>query len=143
MAETYHVSSGNFYDRVTQIVKECCDENTEAMVRSVTKAARTSRNALRKRKGTTIHGTLARVGSTGKYAAGWQLYMGKRELADGHFDVTVANKTKPSLTHLLEDGHVKYIFGRGPQGFVDGDGHIEAAYEEGAEILRGQTVDNP
>ena len=44
---------------------------------------------------------------------------------------------------LIENGHVKYIFGRGPYGFVRAHKHIEPAYEAGAKKMKGATVDNP
>lgn len=140
----YQVSAGTFYDRVVEIVKENMDENVDAMRKQVLQAARKSRNELKGYKGTHIHGVLREVGwSTGRYATGWKVYYHKGELAYGHFEAVVANASVPQLTHLIENGHVKYIFGRGPYGFVRAHKHIEPAYEAGAKKMKGATVDNP
>lgn len=140
----FQVSAGTFYDRVVEIVKENMDDNVKEMQKEVKSAARRSRNKLRSYKGHTITGVLRPMGfSTGQYAAGWEAYFHGAELSYGHFEAVVANKSKPTLTHLLENGHVKYIFGRGPLGRVKAYKHIEPAYEYGARRLKGATVDNP
>lgn len=144
MASHFTVSSGTFYNRVIEIVKENMDENTEAMRKQVMSAARTSRDELRSYKGRYVRGRLSPVGSsTGRYAASWQVYHHRGELQYGHFEATVANKGRHMLTHLLENGHVKYIFGKGPLGRVSAHKHIEPAYEKGAAKMKGATVDNP
>lgn len=54
------------------------------------------------------------------YANGWSV-----NTADVNWkgiEVTIYNKTKPQLTHLLNNGHVKQNGGR-----VAGDGHIDDA----------------
>lgn len=65
----------------------------------------------------------------GKYAKGWKATEEKQQVGSG-ITVVVANKKKPSLTHLLEKGHEK----RGG-GFVSGKKHIEPAFEEAVEEL--------
>ena len=46
---------------------------------------------------------------TGEYARGWSA---KKEMTDGGIKMTIYNKTKPQLTHLLEFGHAKRGGGR-------------------------------
>jgi len=46
---------------------------------------------------------------TGEYARGWT---SKKETSDGGIKMTIYNKTKPQLTHLLEFGHAKRGGGR-------------------------------
>jgi len=46
---------------------------------------------------------------TGEYARGWTA---KKEMTDGGLKMTIYNKTKPQLTHLLEFGHAKRGGGR-------------------------------
>lgn len=58
---------------------------------------------------------------TGRYAKGWT--SDERSEGDGSVTVTVHNKTKPGLTHLLEHGHG----GPHPAGAHP---HIEAAANE-------------
>ena len=65
---------------------------------------------------------------TGEYAEGWA-YRAELKGFGGYY-VRVYNKTKPSLTHLLEFGH-------GGPSPAPAHVHIEPAYEAGAEeILR-------
>lgn len=143
MASSINIGVGTFYDTVYSIVRENVDTNSEAMKSNIQRAARKSRDMLRRYRGMYRRGSLAPKGSTGAYAAGWTAYFHSAELGEGHFKAVVANKAKPSITHLVEDGHVKYIFGRGPLGRVAPHPHIEPAWEVGAEMLRGETVDNP
>lgn len=66
---------------------------------------------------------------TGKYAKGWAAKAEK----SGPFvtTVTVYNKNKPSLTHLLEHGHPTRDGGR-----VDGRPHIEPAEQEAVSTYK-------
>lgn len=65
--------------------------------------------------------------ASGKYARGWDFsFKAKR----GELTVEVGNTTKPSLTHLLEKGHMD----RGG-GWVDEHEHIEPTYDEAVKLL--------
>jgi len=46
---------------------------------------------------------------TGEYARGWA---SQKEMSEGSIKMTIYNKTKPQLTHLLEFGHAKRGGGR-------------------------------
>lgn len=65
---------------------------------------------------------------TGKYGPGWDYSFSAR---GGEFKVVVHNTSKPSLTHLLEKGHMT----RGGGHWVSGRKHIEPAYERGSNEL--------
>lgn len=54
---------------------------------------------------------------TGDYAKGWTA---KKEVSEGHIKMTIYNKNKPQITHLLEHGHAKRNGGR-----VSGIPHIK------------------
>ena len=62
------------------------------------------------------------------YAGGWDYGIDKD--AYGGISVTVHNKSKSSLTHLLEKGHMAR-----DGGWVSAREHIEPAYELGVKIL--------
>lgn len=59
---------------------------------------------------------------SGEYADGWSR---KTNARGGSTEVTIYNKEKPSLTHLLENGHAKVGGGR-----VQGIPHIQPAYNK-------------
>jgi hypothetical protein len=59
---------------------------------------------------------------SGEYADGWSR---KTNRKGGSTEVTIYNKEKPSLTHLLEFGHAKVGGGR-----VPGIPHIRPAYDK-------------
>ncbi|TDX52141.1 HK97 gp10 family phage protein [Orenia marismortui] len=66
---------------------------------------------------------------TGEYADGWSRRTSTR---GGQVEVTIYNKDKPQLTHLLEFGHALKDGGR-----VDGTPHIRVGYENNInEMLR-------
>ena len=77
---------------------------------------------------------------TGEYAAGWAA--SSEEDRDGWVESTVHNKTRWQLTHLLEKGHQKFIYGHNTGERVPAYPHIEPAYAVGAQILEQATVDN-
>ena len=65
--------------------------------------------------------------SSGKYARGWDYTFTAKK---GELTVEVGNTTKPSLTHLLEKGHMD----RGG-GWTGGIEHIEPTYDEAVALL--------
>lgn len=72
---------------------------------------------------------------TGKYQKSWATK--KTKESSGKTEITVYNRAKPGLTHLLEKGHAKRGGGR-----VSGKVHIAPAEEYAvsqleAEIMRG------
>ena len=63
-----------------------------------------------------------------KYRTGWDY---RFKAKGGNLTVEVGNTTKPSLTHLLEKGHMTRNHG----GWVSAREHIEPAFEKTVEML--------
>lgn len=69
---------------------------------------------------------------TGEYAKGWAI---KREKGkSGIVDVTVYNKKKPQITHLLENGHL-IINEKGEFGRFNGVKHIAPVVDWASDAL--------
>ena len=66
-------------------------------------------------------------GRSGRYAKGWRVKKVKQE--GRRYEVIVHNKTDYQLTHLLENGHVKVLWGKRTGGFVKAEPHIKKAEE--------------
>lgn len=93
-------------DSITVQMREVMDEVSEAYQKGVSKAVtKVAKDSATKLKSSSPK-------RTGKYARGWSVKK------DGDKSATVYNKTAPSLTHLLENGHVirnkKGTYGRAP-----------------------------
>lgn len=69
---------------------------------------------------------------TGAYRKGWKIKTEKQTLNDDVASVTVYNKDRGYLTHLLENGHQKAGGGR-----VAAIPHIKPAEEEARQYLDG------
>ena len=67
---------------------------------------------------------------TGEYARGWSYRVEFESRED--IRVSVYNRTKPQITHLLEYGHAKVNGGR-----VEGRPHIRPAEEQAEKKLEG------
>ena len=67
---------------------------------------------------------------TGEYARGWTSKVEFESSED--IRVRISNRTKPQLTHLLENGHAKVNGDR-----VDGRPHIRPAEQDAADKLVG------
>ena len=72
-------------------------------------------------------------GDTGDYASGWRMRTEYDHF--GGYYVRIYNASKPSLTHLLETGHEKWVHGIDTGERVPGYKHIEPAYETGCEAM--------
>lgn len=136
MANGYVVNSGDFYSTVSKFVQENIDRNQEQVEGDVKQAAQICVDTIK----------AAAPKDTGNYAKGWKHY--DSVSADGEAKSVCANATKPSLTHLLENGHEVFTQGWGDaypkdRGFrTRAFPHIETGYEAGAAYLGGITVDN-
>lgn len=69
--------------------------------------------------------------NTGEYAEGWASKVEYESAED--IRVRIYNRTKPQITHLLENGHAKRNGGR-----VDGKPHIAPAEKEIEKKLEGK-----
>lgn len=91
---------------VTAQMKELLDEINKDIERS----AKTNIQTVAKESAQKLRNSSPK--RTGEYAQGW----GVKRL--GELDVVTYNKSKPGLTHLLENGHIirnkKGVFGRAP-----------------------------
>ena len=136
MANGYVVESGDFYSTLTQFVKENIDRNQGQVEGDIKQAAEICVDTI----------TAEAPKDTGDYAKGWKHY--DSVSGDGEAKSVCANATKPSLTHLLENGHEVFTQGWGDaypkdRGFrTRAIPHIETGYEAGAAYLEGLEVDN-
>lgn len=128
--ENASASFEGFGEVVAKMVAEHVESQQKAGGDLVRKAGRKTASELRKTS----------PKRTGRYAAGWG--MTSESDSDDHVEVTVHNKRRWQLTHLLEKGHVKFIFGHNTGERVRAIPHIAPAYEVGAEMLRNASVDN-
>lgn len=116
MAYDITVSDGN---ELTIAIKKALEDYSEEVGQGVRKAAeKTAREAVQKLKVTSPK-------KTGEYAAGWTSKKVRTAATGDVVDITIHNKTKPGLTHLLEKGHALKDGGRAPA-FV----HIKPVEEE-------------
>lgn len=125
----------DFYSTLMEMVKETVDQNVDAMVENINEAADDAVDHLKGRHWERNYWTAKARETAGLYNKGWKAY--KHRVTDGHYKVVVANSTKPRLTHLLERGHAKFIWGRPTGGRVEGIEHISTAYKIGAAKLMG------
>lgn len=125
MAGSATIRIDSFAATLTEMAEGVVTQDDEQLRRDVRAAARTTTDELR-------NGALTPA-VTGEYAAGWGY---ETELGVGHVKVTVRNKEKPGLTHLLEKGHEKFVSGVDTGERVRAYPHIEPAYEVGADRLR-------
>lgn len=112
-------------EAVTALIADYMVELRAANERDVKAAGRVSRDKLR-------HETPAdapQYRDWGEYQQGWQ--MSTKKTAYGDVTVTIKNKAKPGLTHLLEEGHVM-ANGKSSKAYP----HIKPAGEDGVEELR-------
>lgn len=117
------ISAGDLTAAISQMVTQTIEDNDKVLTKRIRKACNKSRSYLRENSPI----------KTGGYAAGW------RTRIEGSFPYsitgTVYQAKKPGLTHLLEKGHAKWLFGRPTGERVDGIPHISDAYEEGKKEL--------
>lgn len=125
MAGSATIKIDAFAATLTEMAEGVVTQDDEQLRRDVQAAARATTDELR-------NGALTPA-VTGEYAAGWGY---ETELGVGHVKVTVHNKKKPGLTHLLEKGHEKFVDGVDTGERVRAYPHIEPAYEVGADRLR-------
>lgn len=108
-----------------EIVKELkaySDEVAEGIKKAV--------NDVAKETVRTLKTTSPRSPRGGKYARGWTFKVEFESPED--IRVRISNRTKPQLTHLLENGHAKVNGDR-----VDGKPHIRPAEQAAADKLVG------
>ena len=111
-------SIDNFGDVLADALSQFSDEETHKVKNIVTESAKNCAKDLRKTS----------PKKTGKYAKGWTAHKDSETNLDVTY--TIHNKAKPSLTHLLENGHAKQNGGR-----VEAIPHIAPAEQKMEEDI--------
>lgn len=117
------VSVEQFADEVTEIYRNYSDEVMKEVDEAVKDVAEKSRDELKVAGGF--------KNRTGKYRRGWTMTIEETRLG---IKATVHNKVY-QLTHLLESGHAKFLWGRATGEQVQAFPHIEAVNEEAQRKL--------
>lgn len=105
---------------IVKELKDYSDEVAEGLKKSVKDVAKETVR--------TLKATSPR--DTGEYARGWTSKVEFESMED--IRVRISNRTKPQLTHLLENGHATVNGDR-----VDGRPHIRPAEQAAADKLVG------
>ena len=98
-------------EQLAEILRDYSEELTEEVSQAVETTGKATTKELRAVSDRLHH-------RSGNYAKGWTVT--KIEKTWKGIEVTVYNKNKPGLAHLLNNGHAKRGGGR-----VSGDGHID------------------
>lgn len=117
------VNLNNFASEVTKITKEYADEVTDKTEAAIMKTAFHAEEQLH------VAGNFE--DRSGKYHKGWTITFYKLRFG---LEAVVHNK-RYQLTHLLESGHAKWLWGRPTSGQVRAFPHIEAVNEEAQRML--------
>jgi len=123
-----YVSANDFSGAVTNILKDWSSDVLEETNEAVKDVANEARDELK------VEGNFEN--RSGKYRKGWRVTF--TELRYG-LEATVHNKVY-QLTHLLESGHAKWLWGRDTGGTVQAFPHIEKVNEEAQRKLEEEIV---
>ena len=118
-----YTSVDDFSGEITKIFKTWSDYAVEQTNEAVKEVAKESRDELK------TAGAFKNI--SGKYRKGWKITF--QEFRYG-LEATVHNKVYP-LTHLLESGHAKYLWGKQTGEEVKAFPHIEQVNEEAQKRL--------
>lgn len=123
-----YVSANDFSGAVTNILKDWSADVLEETNEAVKEVATEARDELK------VEGNFEN--RSGKYRKGWKVTF--TELRYG-LEATVHNKVY-QLTHLLESGHAKWLWGKDTGGTVQAFPHIEKVNEEAQRKLEEELV---
>lgn len=118
-----YVSVNDFSGEVTKILKEWSTETMETANQTVKDVANESRDQLK------VEGDFEN--RSGKYRKGWKVSFFENRFG---LEAVVHNKRYP-LTHLLESGHAKWLWGRNTGDSVKAFPHIENVNNEAQKKL--------
>lgn len=118
-----NVSVDNFAEEVTKIYRAYSDDVLEQVNDAVVDVANESRGKLK------VEGDFKN--RSGDYRKGWRVTFNKLRYG---MEATVHNKVY-MLTHLLESGHAKWLWGRDTGETVRAFPHIEKVNEEAQRRL--------
>lgn len=126
MSSNLRVDASGFGAALDSLLDEFSKETSDNLKAAIRAGGKKAKDTLQQTKV---------PGATGEYAAGWKTKM-ESDGYGGHSCI-VYNASKPSLTHLLEMGHEKWVYGHDTGERVPAYPHIEPAYEAGVnEALR-------
>ncbi len=124
MASGIKLDAANLEGGLERILEDFAQGVGEDVTRAVKKGAETCRDVLQDTKV---------PGDTGEYAKGWKV---KTERASFFgTGATVHNASKPSLTHLLENGHELFVHGVDTGRRAPAYPHIAPAADAGMEAM--------
>ena len=123
-----YVSVNDFSGEISKIYKSWSAEVLEETNETVKDVANEARDQLK------VEGDFKN--KSGKYRKGWRVTF--TEMRYG-LEATVHNKVY-QLTHLLESGHAKWLFGRNTGETVQAFPHIEKVNEEAQRKLEEELV---
>ena len=121
----------DFYESVMHMFEAFVDEAEEQLAEDIYAAADDAVAELRDAKGEWSQSTDLNGRSAYLYEKGWKAY--KHKPVDGHVEAVVANKNAPGLTHLIENGHELFVYGRDTGRRTRARPHIKQAYEHSSE----------
>ena len=117
------ISADGLSSAIEKMLTESVEENDAILTKKIKKACNKSRSYLKQNSPV----------KTGGYASGWRVKV------TGSFPYMVTGVVyqakKPGLTHLLEKGHAKWLWGRPTGEYVKAIPHISPAYDEGKKEL--------
>ncbi len=118
-----YVSVNDFSGEITKIVKSWTSDVQEVTQETIKEIAEESRDELK------VAGDFKN--RSGKYRKGWKVSFEESRYG---LSAIVHNKEYP-LTHLLESGHAKWLFGRDTGDEVKAFPHIENVNDEAQKKL--------
>lgn len=116
-------------DKLDSEIKKILDEYAEEINQGTGEAVK----AVGKKGAKAVRNSAASLFRGNNYASGWTYQVDTTRLST---TVTIYNKTRPGLAHLLEKGHAKTGGGR-----VDGRPHIAPVEEEITKEFEGKIAD--
>lgn len=129
MSKYKRTPSNNFYGEMTDLLLQYSDEIQDEVNEAVKVTADYAKKELR------VAGNFQ--DRTGKYRKGWKIQYVLERL--GAF-ATIYNGKYYPLTHLLESGHSKWLWGRQTGESVQAFPHIEAVNEEAQRMLEEEVA---
>lgn len=128
-----NIDVNDLYSEIHSLMVESIGETEEEVTEAIYHAADVSAEALKEDIGKWSQTEDLPERDRLLYEKGWKAY--KHKMREGHVEAVVANATAPSLTHLIENGHEKFVYGRDTGERTEPRNHIEKAYRKGAETL--------
>ena len=117
----------DFYENFMAMCEATVEEAESELTEEIYAAADSAVAELRDAKGEWSQSEDLDGRSAYLYEKGWKAY--KHKPRDGHIEAVVANKNAPGLTHLIENGHEKFVYGRDTGTRTRARPHIKTAYE--------------